>query len=123
VSESAESLDSRLRIERLLEAALAPVDPPGTLVDELELKLAEVQAAAIEALEEVSDWELGAIRDPRNWVRPAAALVAGTAAGTALVVLQVRRGRRQRAGGLKGLAAQGGRELLGAVERTRSRIR
>jgi hypothetical protein len=123
VNESAGSLDPRLRIERLLEAALAPVDPPVTLVDELELKLAEVQAAAIEALEEVSDWELGAMRDPRNWVRPAAALVAGTAAGTALVVLQVRRGRRQRTGGLKGLAAQGGRELLGAVERTRSRIR
>jgi hypothetical protein len=122
VSDPAGSLDPRLRIERLLEAALAPVDPPVALVDELELKLADVQAAAIEALEEVSDWELAAMRDPRNWVRPAAALVAGTAAGTALVLLQVRRGRRQRAGGLKGLAAQGGRELLGAVERTRSRI-
>jgi hypothetical protein len=102
---------------------LAPVDPPAGLVDELEVKLAEVQAAAIEALEEVSDWELAALRDPRNWVRPAAAVVAGTAAGAALVVLQVRRGRRQRSAGLKGLAAQGGKELLGAVERTRSRIR
>jgi hypothetical protein len=123
MNEPAGSLDPRLRIERLLEAALAPVDPPTGLVDELEMKLADVQAAAIEALEEVSDWELAAMRDPRNWVRPAAALVAGTAAGTALVVLQVRRGRRQRAGGIKGLAAQGGKELLGAVERTRSRIR
>ena len=98
------------------------MDPPAGMVDELELKLAEVQAAAIEALEEVSDWELAALRDPRNWVRPAAAVVAGTAAGAALVVLQVRRGRRQRSG-LRGLAAQGGKELLGAVERTRSRIR
>jgi hypothetical protein len=122
VSESAGHMDPRLRIERLLETALAPIDPPIALVDELELKLADVQAAAIEALEEVSDWELAAMRDPRNWVRPAAALVAGTAAGTALVLLQVRRGRRQR-GGLKGFAAQGGKELLGAVERTRSRIR
>ena len=92
-------------------------------VDELETKLAEVQAAAIEALEELSDWELAAMRDPRNWVRPAAAVVAGTAAGTALVLLQVRRGRRHRSGGLRGLATQGGRELLGAVERTRGRIR
>ena len=122
MSEPAKSIDPMLRIERLLETAFAPVEPPANLVDELELKLSEVQAAAIEALEEVSDWELAALRDPRNWVRPAVAVVAGTAAGTALVVLQVRRGRRQR-GGLKGIAAQGGKELLGAVERTRSRIR
>ena len=123
MNEPAENIEPRLRIERLLETAFRPVDPPASLVDELEVKLTEVQAAAIEALEEMTDWELAAMRDPRNWVRPAAALVAGTAAGTALVVLQVRRGRRQRSGGLKGLAAQGGRELLGAVERTRSRIR
>jgi hypothetical protein len=122
MSEPASSIDARMRIERLLETAFTPVDPPASLVDELELKLTEVQAAAIEALEEVSDWELAALRDPRNWVRPAAAVVAGTAAGTALIVLQVRRGRKQRAGGLKNLAAQGGKELLGAVERTRSRI-
>jgi hypothetical protein len=123
VTEPAGHLGPRLPIERLLESAFAPVDPPTGLVDELELKLTEIQAAAIEALEELSDWELAAMRDPRNWVRPAAALVAGTAAGTALVVLQVRRGRRQRAGGLRGLAAQGGKELLGAVERTRDRLR
>jgi hypothetical protein len=121
MSEMAGNLDPRLRIERLLEAALAPVDPPASFVDELETKLTDVQAAAIEALEELSDWELAAMRDPRNWVRPAVALVAGTAAGTALVLLQVRRGRRQR--GLKGLASQGGKELLDVVERTRGRIR
>jgi hypothetical protein len=123
MNEPARNVEPRLRIERLLETAFKPVDPPAGLVDELEVKLAEVQAAAIEALEEVSEWELGALRDPRNWVRPAAAVVAGTAAGTALVLLQIRRGRRQRTGGLKGLAAQSGKELLGAVERTRSRIR
>jgi hypothetical protein len=123
VSEPAENFDARLRIERLLETALAPVDPPAGFVDELELKLADVQAAAIEALEELSDWEVAAMRDPRNWVRPAAALVAGTAAGTALVLLQVRRGRRQRAAPLKGFAVQGGKELMGAVERTRRRLR
>jgi hypothetical protein len=121
MGERAENFESDLRIERLLESAFAPVDPPAGLVSELEMKLAEVQAAAIEALEELSDWELAAMRDPRNWVRPAVALVAGTAAGTALVLLQVRRGRRQR--GLKGLASQGGKELLDVVERTRGRIR
>jgi hypothetical protein len=31
------------------------------------------------------------MRDPRNWVRPAAALLAGGAAGTALVLLRARR--------------------------------
>jgi hypothetical protein len=123
MTDPARHLDPRLRIERLLESAFAPVDPPAGLVNELESRLFEVQAAAIEALEEVADWELAAMRDPRNWVRPAVAVVAGTAAGSALVLLQVRRGRRQRPGGLRGLAAQSGQELLGAVERTRSRIR
>jgi hypothetical protein len=123
VNQPAGNIEPRHPIERLLESALAPVEPRAGLVDELETKLVEVQAAAIEALEELSDWELAAMRDPRNWVRPALAVVAGTAAGTALVLLQIRRERRQRAGGLRGLASQGGRELLGAVERTRSRIR
>jgi|SRR5689334_5216435 hypothetical protein len=123
MTEPAGNLDPRQRIERLLETAFTPVEPPAGLVDELESKLVEVQAAAIEALEELAEGELAAMRDPRNWVRPAVAVVAGTAAGTALVVLQVRRGRRHRVGGLKGLAAQSGKDLLGAVERTRSRIR
>ena len=123
MSEPARNHEPRLRIERLLETALAPVEPPAGFVDELEAKLTDVQAAAREALEELTDWELTAMRDPRNWVRPAAAVVAGTAAGTALVLLQIRRGRRQRAGGLKGLAEQGGRELIGAVEWTRGRLR
>ena len=123
MSEPARNHEPRLRIERLLETALAPVEPPAGFVDELEAKLTDVQAAAREALEELTDWELTAMRDPRNWVRPAAAAVAGTAAGTALVLLQIRRGRRQRAGGLKGLAEQGGRELIGAVEWTRGRLR
>src|SRR5438046_383678 len=94
-------------ILRLLESAFSPVEPPASLGDELELRLANLQAAALEALE---DWELEAMRDPRNWVRPAAALAAGTAAGAALLVLGLRRSRRHRAAGLRGLAEQGGRE-------------
>ncbi len=123
MNEAAHNREPSLRIERLLEAVLAPVEPPAGFVDELEAKLADVQAAARAALGEVSDWELAAMRDPRNWVRPAAAVVAGTAAGAALVVLGVRRGRRQRAPGLRGLAGQGSRELLDAVEWTRGRLR
>ena len=33
------------------------------------------------AADELEAWELSAMRDPRNWVRPAAAVVAGSAAG------------------------------------------
>ena len=73
---------------RLLEAALTPVEPPARLGDQLEERLAEVQAAA---LEELADWEIGAMRDPRNWARPAAAVAVGTAAGAALVVMRMRR--------------------------------
>jgi len=110
------------RIMRMLEQALAPVEPPASFVDQLESRLADVEAAALEALEELSDWELDAMRDPRNWVRPVAALAVGTAAGTALVVLGLRRTRRRRPG-IRGLAEQSGQTLSGAVSSARSLIR
>ena len=47
------------------------------------------------------------MRDPRNWVRPAAAAVVGVTAGTALVVLRVRgrhRARKQQSSNLFDLA-------------------
>ena len=110
------------RIMRMLERALAPVEPPASFVDQLETRLADVEAAAIEALGELADWELDAMRDPRNWVRPVAALAVGTAAGTALVVLGLRRNRRRRPG-LRGIAAQGGRSVGDAVSSARSMIR
>lgn len=106
------------RIIDLLELALSPVEPPARLGD-LEARLAEMKAAA---LEELSDWELTAMRDPRNWVRPAAAVAVGTAAGTALLLVRMRRGRRQRSG-LRGIADQGWRELGDAVAGARSRLR
>jgi hypothetical protein len=93
------------------------VEPPARLADQLEEHLAEVQAAA---LEELADWELGAMRDPRNWARPAAAVAVGTAAGAALVVMRMRRKPRSR---LKSIADQGRRELLDAIADARSRIR
>jgi hypothetical protein len=106
-------------IIRLLEAALVPVEPRADLGGELELRLAEVQAAA---LDELADWELSAMRDPRNWVRPVAAVAVGTAAGAALVVVRMRRGRRQRTG-LRGFADQGRRELLETLSTVRARVR
>jgi hypothetical protein len=110
------------RIMRMLEHALAPIEPPASFVDQLESRLADVEAAALEALEEMTDWELDAMRDPRNWVRPVAALAVGTAAGTALVVLGLRRNRRRRPG-LRGLAEQSGQTLSGAMSSARSLIR
>jgi hypothetical protein len=74
--------------EGLLREALAPVEPPEDLIVRLESTLTSITELAAEELHE---WELSAMRDPRNWVRPAAALVAGTAAGTALVLLRARR--------------------------------
>ena len=103
----------------LLEAALAPIDPPAGLGDRLEVTLTEVKAAAFD---ELTDWELAAMRDPRNWVRPAAAVAVGTAAGAALVLVRMRQGRRQRSG-LRGLADQGRRELLDVLADARARIR
>ncbi len=90
--------------EALLREALTPVDPPADLVDRLELTLVNLTELAQDELE---TWELSAMRDPRNWVRPAAAAVLGATAGTALVVLRVRsrhRSRKQQSSGLLELA-------------------
>ena len=78
---------------RLLETALTPVEPPARLADQLEEHLAEVQAAA---LEELADWELGAMRDPRNWARPAAAIVVGSVAAGGLVLVRARQQQKKR---------------------------
>jgi hypothetical protein len=118
-SEAESARSTGVEIVRLLETALAPVEPRAKFGHELEARLASVQEAA---LGELSDWELAAMRDPRNWVRPVAALAIGTAAGAALVVVRMRRGRRQRPG-LRGVAEQGRRELAGALADARARIR
>jgi hypothetical protein len=58
-------------IESLLRQACAPVDPPETLATRLESTLQELTELAAEELE---SWELSAMRDPRNWVRPVVAV-------------------------------------------------
>jgi hypothetical protein len=85
-------------LESLLRRALAPVEPPADLVGRVEETLTNLTELAAEELE---GWELSAMRDPRNWVRPAAALVVGGAAGAALVALRVR--RRARPGSVAGV--------------------
>jgi hypothetical protein len=74
--------------EGLLREALTPVEPPEDLVERLESTLTSITELAADELEA---WELSAMRDPRNWARPAAALVVGGVAGTALVLLRARR--------------------------------
>ncbi len=89
------------RVERLLRSALVPVDPPERLSDRMERSLSSVTEAAAE---ELSDWELSAMRDPRNWVPTAAAIVVGTAAAGGLVLVRTRQQHRKRqATGLRAL--------------------
>jgi hypothetical protein len=80
--------------ENLLRRALAPVEPPDDLSLRLEHTLAELTELAQDELE---GWELSSMRDPRNWVRPVAAVAVGTTAGAALVLLRVRQQHRRRA--------------------------
>jgi hypothetical protein len=84
--------------ERLLSRALVPVEPSEDLAQRLEQRLEETLTSIAEmAAEELEGWELSAMRDPRNWVRPAAAVVAGSTAGLALVALRIRRQAAARA--------------------------
>lgn len=80
-------------VERLLRSALVPVEPPEALSDRLERGLSELTEAAAD---ELADWELSAMRDPRNWGRPAAAVVVGTLAGGALVLVRARQQHSKR---------------------------
>jgi hypothetical protein len=81
------------RIEQLLRTALVPVEPPEALSDRLERGLNELtQAAATE----LADWEMTAMRDPRNWARPAAAIVVGSMAAGGLVLVRARQQQKKR---------------------------
>jgi len=98
VSSGAADFEARLR------EALSPVDPPEGLTARMETALVSLTELAQDELEA---WELKTMRDPRNWVRPAAAVLIGAGAGTALVVLRVRtrhRSRRQQSTNLRDLA-------------------
>jgi hypothetical protein len=80
--------------EDIIRRALAPVEPPEDLAQRLETTLWTLTEFAVDELE---GWELSSMRDPRNWVRPVAAIAIGTAAGAGLIVLGWRRQhRRQR---------------------------
>lgn len=99
---------STWEVERLLGDALRPIEPPERLSGRLEDTLSAVTQAAAEELsdwaEELSESELHALRDPRNWVRPVVAVGAGGLATGALVLLELRRrGRQETRSGLRSL--------------------
>src|SRR5918996_3440596 len=81
------------RVERLLRMALPPVEPPEALSDRLERGLSELTDAAVE---ELAEWELSAMSDPRNWVRPVAAVVVGGLAAGGLVLVRARQQHKKR---------------------------
>ena len=87
-----------LRLEELLSDALRPIEPSEDLVSRVESTLTAITEQAAAELsswaEELSEGERQALRDPRNWVRPVAAVAAGTLAGGALVIVSMRRRRR-----------------------------
>jgi len=80
--------------ETMLRLALHPVDPPESLKKRVESTLQDLTDAAVDELEA---WEIGAMSDPRNWMRPVAAAAVGASAGTALVILRVRAQRKRHA--------------------------
>jgi hypothetical protein len=107
--------ESTWDVEALLGDALRPIDPPERLSGRIEDTFTALSAAAANELsdwaEELSESELSALRDPRNWVRPVVALGVGGVATGALVLLELRRRGKAEASGLKGLA-DGLRERL-----------
>jgi hypothetical protein len=80
-------------IESLLKLALSPVEPPKELEARLEGTLGSLVDMAAEELEA---WELGAMRDPRNWARPVAAAAIGSTAAVGLVLVRTQRRRHKR---------------------------
>ncbi len=100
--------------EQMLGRALAPVDPPDRLKTRLESTLQEITDAAVDELE---GWEIGAMRDPRNWGRPVAAiLVGGTAAG-ALVLVRARQRHKSRPEGALPALGKGIRDVAGDIRK------
>jgi hypothetical protein len=97
-------------VETLLRSALRPIEPPENLAGRVEETLSAVTEAAADELsawaEELSESELRSLRDPRNWVRPAAAIAAGGIAAGGLVLVELRRRGSKQPSRLSGLADQ-----------------
>ena len=102
------------RVEQLLRLAFTPVEPPEALSDRLERGLSELTDAAVG---ELADWELSAMRDPRNWGRPVAAIVVGGTAAGALVLVRARQRHRRRPEGALPALGKGIREVASDIRK------
>jgi len=105
-----------INVEALLREALAPVEPPVRLAEQLEARLASLTELA---QEELDGWELAAMRYPRNWVRPVIAASVAATAGTALVALRVRASHKSRVRDSSTLLEFAERTLQDIAEETR----
>jgi hypothetical protein len=89
---------SAASLEHLLADALRPVEPPADIESRLYAGLASITERAAAELsswaEDLSEGELDALRNPRNWARPVAAAAVGGAAAGAFLVVELRRRRR-----------------------------
>src|SRR3954465_13131641 len=81
-------------VERLLQGALVPVEPPIARSERLERRLTLITDAAID---EFAEFDPKALRDPRRWGRLVAAGVGGVGAGGALIVVRARHKREAHA--------------------------
>src|SRR3954468_13765588 len=101
-------------VERLLQYALTPVDPPSDMTARFERRLTELTDAA---LDEIAEFDPTVVRSQRRWARVAAAgVVAGAGAGTLVLVGARQKPKRREALGLKALG-RGGREVADEVRR------
>ncbi|WP_210492218.1 hypothetical protein [Patulibacter sp. SYSU D01012] len=110
----------QIDIETLLREAMAPIEPPERLGVRVEATLRTLTELAADELE---SWELVAMRDPRNWIRPVVAVAVGSAAGTGLAVLgwrQRSKARSRTAGASIDRAAEG---VAAALRRQADRLR
>ncbi|HEX8158921.1 MAG TPA: hypothetical protein VF526_16160 [Solirubrobacteraceae bacterium] len=107
-------------IEQMLRLALTPVEPPEDLRTRVESTLQELTDAAVD---ELDGWEIGAMRDPRNWMRPVVATAVGATAGTALVILRVRQQRKKNAAASHGPLDLAQRTLRAAAGEARKLAR
>ena len=105
-----------VNVEALLKEALTPIEPPADLAQRMEATLVNLHELAQEELE---TWEMAAMRDPRNWARPAAAAVVTLGAGSALVALRVRGRHRSRMNQSENLLELAERTLRDIAEETR----
>jgi len=108
-------------VERLLRTALAPVEPASEFRDRLEARLEEVEQRLTEltdaAADELAEWEVSSMSDPRNWGRPVAAAAALGVAGASLVALRARQQHRRRDAGAVDALERSARDVADQVRK------